>query len=87
VLAKLDPSTQWWAELTATECELWVFRKRINFDIPPEVLAEMQRKHEAKGRPGKVSTSNNFASVLVHHRTSAAQLQLQDVAQLWSNRP
>lgn len=86
VLAKLDPSTAWWGELTRDRaCDLWIFKARINFDIPPEVLAEMQRAHEAKGRTGKVSTSNNFASCIVHHRNPAtAGLELHDVAQLWS---
>jgi DNA N-6-adenine-methyltransferase (Dam) len=84
VLAKLDTSTEWWRVLTSAPCDLWVFKKRINHDIPPEILDEMQRKHDAKGRTGKVSTSNNFCSVLVHHRGAAARLDLHDVAQIWT---
>ena len=88
VLAKLDPSTEWWAHLTDPQfgpCDVWVFKRRINHDIPPAVLADMQRRHESKGRKGKVNTSNNFASALVHHRGFAgARLDLHDVAQLWN---
>lgn len=86
VLAKLDTSTDWWRTLTDPRhgaFDAWTFRKRINYDVPPELLAEMQRRHEAKGKPGKVSTSNNFCSVLVHHRGAAPALDLHDVAQLW----
>jgi len=87
VLAKLDTSTLWWAKLTsplAGPCDVWAFKERINFDIPPDLLAEMQRKHEAKGKIGEVQTSNNFCSALVHHRGNAPRLDLWDVADLWN---
>jgi hypothetical protein len=68
VLAKLDPSTEWWKVLTSQSCVLWVFKKRIQFEPPLGIKA----------------SSNNFCSVLVHHRGATGDmLNLDDVAQLW----
>lgn len=93
VLPKVDHSTEWWQELVRPRlgfvCDEWKLHKRVQFDIPPDVLLELQAKHEAKcikaGKPiTKLQTSNNFCSSIIHwHMPATAQLELADVATLW----
>lgn len=94
VLPKHDHSTEWWQVLVSTYhegfvCDDWQLNKRLQFDIPPDVLAAMIAKHEAKckakGLPvTQFTTSNNFCSSVIHwRRPDTARLELHDIATLW----
>jgi hypothetical protein len=94
ILPKHDHSTEWWAKLTrdlprgAHALDQWQFHDRIQFDIPPELYAELAAKHAAKVAAGKAKgpykPSNNFCSTLLHWRPrTLPDLALQDVATLW----
>ncbi len=96
VLAKLDASTRWWQLLTQDVCflapDLWMFHDRIQFDEHPDLIEE--RKQEriakliAKGKPIPAGingeSSNNFCSVIVHHRGLMPRLKLESVATRWT---
>jgi DNA N-6-adenine-methyltransferase Dam len=94
ILPKHDHSTEWWARLTNLPRELhkldqWQFHDRIHFDFPPELLAELVAKHNAKVAAGKARgpyrPANNFCSSLLHWRPRGLPaLELSDVATLWS---
>lgn len=53
ILPKHDHSTEWWAQLTAElprgshALDQWQFRDRLQFNIPPELLAEIAAEHHA----------------------------------------
>ncbi len=94
ILPKHDHSTEWWARLTTElprgthALDQWQFNDRLQFDIPPELYAELAAKHAAKVAAGKAKgaykPSNNFCSTLLHWRpTGLPALSLQDVATLW----
>lgn len=94
ILPKHDHSTEWWGRLTAElprgahALDQWQFRDRLQFDIPPELYAELAAKHAAKVAAGKAKgaykPSNNFCSTLMHWRPRAAPaLELVDVATVW----
>jgi hypothetical protein len=68
VLPKLDSSTEAWYRLTSGQPELWTFDKRIQFDEPPELIADRVRKFAEAGKSGGEKSSNNFCSAIVHHR-------------------
>lgn len=92
VLAKLDPSTEWWAEITQNVLgvvDRWDFNDRIDFDEHPDSIAWRKAKRDeaiARGDekvPPK-NTSNNFASVIIHHRSlDMPMLDLAAHATLW----
>ncbi len=92
ILAKLDPSTQWWNVITENVLgvvDRWDFNERIDFDEHPEAIAwREKRRREAIERgdekiPPK-NTSNNFASVILHHRSlDMPMLDLAEHATLW----
>lgn len=100
-LCKMDPSTNWWPLITepvvATEAEywehkaivyapdLWLFKKRVQYDEHPE-LVEKRRLEVLDGkRNGRKDgkSSNNFCSVLIHHRFDKPALKLQEYATRW----
>jgi hypothetical protein len=84
VLCKLDSSTEWWQVLTGFEQpELWTFDRRIQFDEPPELVADRVRKFTEAGKPGGEKSSNNFCSAIVHHRGKAPELNLGEFASRW----
>lgn len=97
ILCKLDTSTESWREisrLVIDVLDMWILDKRVQYDEPPELVAERIRifKEEkgkvrsarAKYEPGEKS-SNNFCSVILHHRrASALPLEsLADIASRW----
>lgn len=94
ILPKHDHSTEWWAHLTtelprgAHALDQWQFHDRLQFDIPPELYAELKAKHDAKVAAGKAKglykPSNNFCSTLLHWRPrELPALEFADVATLW----
>ena len=94
ILPKHDHSTEWWARLTAElprgthALDQWQFRDRLQFDIPPELYAELAAKHAAKVAAGKAKgpykPSNNFCSTLLHWRPrELPKLVIDDVATRW----
>lgn len=95
VLAKLDCSTKAWEILTQDVCflgpDLWLFKDRIQFDEHPDLVEERRleriAKLVAKGKPVPDSisgeSSNNFCSVIVHHRGLMPALKLESVATRW----
>jgi hypothetical protein len=84
VLCKLDSSTAWWQMLTSFGApEMWTFDRRISFVEPPELVAERLKKYAEAGKPGGEKSSNNFCSVIIHHRGSASELKLDTVASRW----
>ena len=96
VLCKLDPSTEWWSVITTEvlgPIDRWDFNDRVQFDEPPEAILERKRKREeaiARGdeKIPPLKVSNNFASVILHHRRpDAPMLNLWDVATLWRRVP
>jgi hypothetical protein len=88
VLCKLDTSTEWWHVVTERVLEnldLWAFDKRIQFDEPPELVAERIRLFAEKGKKGGEKSSNNFCSAIIHHRGNVAPLDcLAPFASRWS---
>ena len=86
VLPKYDHSTSWWRPLVShPDTDIWLLDDRLQFDIPPEKLEEMQRAWLAKGKKGKCPTSNNFCSAIIHRRANSLlqpPLELHDVAML-----
>jgi hypothetical protein len=89
VLLKLDTSTKSWRVITERvleELDLWIFNERIQFDEPPELIADRIRRFAEEGKSGGEKSSNNFCSAIVHHRsTKASALEcLADVATRWS---
>lgn len=92
VLCKLDPSPKWWdviIEPVLGVLDRWDFNDRVPFDEHPEAIAErIRRREEAIARGDEkippLKTSNNFASVILHHRyPSSPMLNLWDLATLW----
>jgi hypothetical protein len=94
ILPKHDHSTEWWSKLTTElprgthTLDQWQFHDRIQFDIPPELYAELAAKHAAKVAAGKAKgaykPSNNFCSTLLNWRPrTMPDLALSDVASLW----
>lgn len=92
VLAKLDPSPAWWDVITEPvlgTLDRWDLFRRVQYDEHPEAIAERVRKREeaiARGDKKKppLKISNNFASVILHHRAPHAPvLDLWDIATLW----
>lgn len=96
VLAKLDCSTDWWKILTAPVLrdgiwhtpDQWQFDDRIEFEMPPELIEKRRREIQEKKAAGLKAppekTTNNFCSVIIHHRFDGALLKLEDVATLWT---
>ncbi len=66
--------------------DIWMFNDRIEFDEPPELIEERRKKvleKRAAGKKATEKTSNNFCSVIVHHRFGGMRLDLDDVATPW----
>jgi len=65
--------------------DLWLLDKRVQYDEHP-LLVEKRRCEIAdgkrKGRPDGKS-SNNFCSVIIHHRFGRPRLKLEPYATLW----
>jgi len=82
VLAKLDCSTAWWKKLMGVVAwsmiHLWLFRDRIQFDEPPELISDRL----ARGRPE--TSSNNFCSAIIHLTPGARLEGLDQVADRWA---
>jgi hypothetical protein len=100
VLPKHDHSTEWWQVMVQPHegftCDQWQLHKRMQFDIPPDVLerltaehiAEWAAKHPARAaagkKPPKLNTSNNFCTSVIHwRRHEAPRLEISDIASLW----
>jgi hypothetical protein len=92
VLCKLDPSTEWWHTITENVLgvlDRWDFDDRIQFDEHPASIAWRKAQRDAAIERGDekippLKTSNNFASVILHHRREdAPMLALADYATLW----
>ena len=94
VLSKMDSSPRWWDLLTQAVArdgvyyypDLWLFKKRIQFDEHPDLIAkrlERVRAERASGKKVSEKSSNNFNNAIVHHRFGGPLLQLEDVATLW----
>jgi hypothetical protein len=97
ILCKLDSSTEWWKVITqrlspnAIEelpdtLDLWLFNDRIQFDEPPELVADRIKRFAEEGRSGGEKSSNNFCSAIIHHRFAGAPILdcLALVATRWS---
>lgn len=103
ILCKLDSSTEWWDIATGWDPEavpgeplcqppdLWLFKRRIQHDEHPELIARRIKSYEedkAAGRKTKSrkngKSSNNFASAIIHHRQiDGLPLNLSSVATPW----
>lgn len=95
VLAKLDSSVAWWKVLTRSvqrsqhwyAPDMWLIDKRIEFDQHPELIEKRRQEILAIKAAGKrappLETTNNFCSVIVHHRLDGEPLKIGDIAQLW----
>lgn len=77
---------------SAWALDRWDFNDRIQFDEHPDSIAwRIARRDEAIARGDAkippLKTSNNFASVVLHHRReSEPMLDLRDLATLWHKR-
>lgn len=72
--------------------DLWLFNRRIQFEEHPELMLRRQNAIDSwimggklGKRPPPAKSSNNFCSVIIHHRGRAAPLEmLHPYAQLWN---
>lgn len=95
VLCKLDTSTDWWKVIngyvgedsmsgSGSSPEIWTFDQRLQFDEHPALIEERKAERIAAGKaPGDGKSSNNFCSVIVHHRGDGSRLNLRSVATRW----
>lgn len=77
--------------------ELWLFHERVEYEEHPDIIEgrrlALEAWREAGGKasgvkkPPPVASSNNFCSMIIHHRFDHATLNLWDVADLWMRCP